>query len=78
MIDIPPAPEELSADSGDRSAAIAGVSHRRAPRMRRGSAAEPGEMRYGRVMFPLEPSYFDIRVTEVVAFEQERLIQILG
>ena len=32
------------ADSGDRSAAVAGVSHRGAPRLRRGSAEEPGEV----------------------------------
>ena len=35
------------ADSGNYSSAIAGVSHRGAPRMRRGSAAQFGEVRYG-------------------------------
>ena len=37
------------ADSGDRSAAVAGVSHRRPPRLRRRSAAQSGQVGDGRV-----------------------------
>ena len=38
-----------AADSRDRAAAIAGVSHRGAARLRRGSAAQSGQERHGRV-----------------------------
>ena len=37
------------AHSRNRSAAAAGLSHRRAPRLRRGSAAQPGQIRHRRV-----------------------------
>jgi hypothetical protein len=45
---IPAAPGAL-ADSGDRPVAVIGVSHYRPARLRRGSAAEPGEIRHGRI-----------------------------
>ena len=38
--------ELLLADPGDRAAAIAGLSHRRPPRLRRGPAAQPGQERH--------------------------------
>jgi len=34
------------ADSGNRPAAVAGLSHRRPPRLRRGSTEEPGQVRH--------------------------------
>ena len=49
VIEIPATPRLLTPDSGDRAAAIAGVSHRRAARLRRGSAAQPGQERDRRV-----------------------------
>ena len=49
VIEIPPRSELLLPDSRDRAAATAGVSHRRAPRLRCGSAAQPGQERDGRV-----------------------------
>ncbi len=48
---VPPRPEELSPDPGNRSVAIAGLSHRGAPRLRCGSAEESGEVGDGRVVF---------------------------
>ena len=53
VIEIPPTLELLAPDSGDRAAAAAGVSHRRAPRLRRGSAAQPGQERDRGVSVPL-------------------------
>ena len=45
VIEIPAASELLTPDPGDRAAAAAGISHRGAARLRRGSAAEPGQER---------------------------------
>ena len=39
-----------AADSRSRAAAVAGVSHRGAPRLRRGSAAQPGQERHGGIV----------------------------
>ena len=49
VIEFPPAHELLLPILEDRPAAVAGVSHRRAPRLRRGSAAQSGQERHGRV-----------------------------
>ena len=46
VIEIPPASGSAVADPGNRAAAAAGVPHRRAPRLRRGSAAQPGQERH--------------------------------
>ena len=46
---VPPAPEELSRDSGDCAAAVSGLSHRRPPRLRRGSTEKPGQVGDGGV-----------------------------
>ena len=49
VIAIPPAPELLVAAHRNCSAAIAGLLHRRAPRLRRRPAAQPRQVRYSRV-----------------------------
>ena len=49
VIYVPHAPELLLADSGDRAAAIAGLPHRGAPRLRRRPAPQPGEVGDGGV-----------------------------
>ena len=49
VIEIPAAPDLLDADPRDRAAAVAGLSHRGAARMRRGSAAQSRQERHGRV-----------------------------
>ena len=49
VIEIPAAPESDRADSRNRSAATAGLSHRRAPRMRRRSAPQPRQIRHRRI-----------------------------
>ena len=43
-------------DPGNRAAATAGLSHRRAPRLRRGPAAQPGQVRHRRIKAAL-PSF---------------------
>ena len=65
VIEIPHGAGVACADSGNHSLAIARLSHRRAPRLRRGPAAQPGEVRYGgitrgkkpRNSFPLRQRY---------------------
>ena len=49
VIRIPHVEEYLAADGRDHPAAAALLSHRRAPRLRRRQAAEPGQKRDGRV-----------------------------
>ena len=46
VIEIPSAPRAAFADSGDRAASTAGVSHRRAARLRCRSTAQSGEERH--------------------------------
>ena len=46
----------VAADSRNRPAAIAGLSHRSTPRLRRGSAQEPGEVGDGGVRRPVQLS----------------------
>ena len=47
VIELPRLERTAAADSGSCAAAIAGVSHRGAARLRRGSAAQPGQERHG-------------------------------
>ena len=49
VIYVPRGAGRVVADSGNRPAAIAGLSHRGAARLRRGSAAESGQVSYGGV-----------------------------
>ena len=49
VIHIPPAIELLVPAHRDRPAAAAGLLHRRPPRLRRGPAPQPGQIRDGRV-----------------------------
>ena len=49
-----------AADSGNRSAAVAGLSHRSAPRLRRGSAEESGEVGDGRVRAAVSFQFSDL------------------
>ena len=53
VIEIPAAPGSDRADSRNRAAAIAGVSHRRAPRLRRRPAAQPREIRHRRIAYSI-------------------------
>ena len=50
VIEIPSGARTARADSRNRSAAAAGLPHRRAPRLRRGPAAQPREIRHRRVV----------------------------
>ena len=55
VIAIPVDERVAAADSRDRAAAVAGVSHRGAARLRRGSAAQSGQERHGRMKQSTQP-----------------------
>ena len=51
VIEVPAAPGDPCADSRNRSAAAARLSHRRPPRLRRGPAAQPRQVRHRRIAY---------------------------